>query len=155
MKLHTLLGKTQGKEKLWLPQSTLKMPAWLEKGPWEEMQVDNTQLLENPWDPHRGDLALYDQHSVQNRVIQNVDPWALPYDCWLSKRQLGICILSGYPDISWTHWSLRITADISINLFFFFLVVLGLELRISHLLGRWSTTWATLPALFLCFFFFF
>jgi hypothetical protein len=32
--------------------------------------------------------------------------------------------------------------------FFFFLAALEFELRASHLLGRHSTTWATLPALF-------
>jgi hypothetical protein len=34
------------------------------------------------------------------------------------------------------------------NVTFFFLVVLGSELRASHLLGRWSITWATPSALF-------
>jgi hypothetical protein len=33
------------------------------------------------------------------------------------------------------------------SLFFFLNSVLGFELRASHLLGRWSTTWATPPAL--------
>jgi hypothetical protein len=33
------------------------------------------------------------------------------------------------------------------SLFFFFFAVLGIELRVSHLLSRCSTTWSTLPAL--------
>jgi hypothetical protein len=37
--------------------------------------------------------------------------------------------------------------------FFFFLVVLGFELRASHLLGRHFTIWVTLPALFLIVYF--
>jgi hypothetical protein len=36
----------------------------------------------------------------------------------------------------------RIAIGISEVAFFFFLVVLGFEFRASHLLGRWSTTWA-------------
>jgi hypothetical protein len=33
------------------------------------------------------------------------------------------------------------------HFFFFFLVVLGIELRVSHLLGRCSSTWARHPVL--------
>jgi hypothetical protein len=44
-----------------------------------------------------------------------------------------------------TDSPLTLAANIFQNYQFF--AVLGLELRASHLLGRWSTTWAILPAL--------
>jgi hypothetical protein len=48
-------------------------------------------------------------------------------------------------NFSATAWTVGI---LSLSLFFFFLVVLGFELKALRLLGRHSTTWAILPVLF-------